>query len=182
MSDVQNVTYGKPKIGGAIYRAPLGTTLPTNVTDALNAAFVELGHLSDDGLTNNNTATTEHINDWGGDPVLYIQTEKEDTWTFTLIDTLSVDVLKAIYGDGNVTGTLSTGISVSANAVQQPNACWVFDMLMRDGAAKRVVLPNAGISEVGEIVYRANEAVGYPTTLAAVADESGNTHYEYIKR
>ena len=27
---VTNVTAGKPAVGGAIYRAPLGTTLPTD--------------------------------------------------------------------------------------------------------------------------------------------------------
>ena len=36
---VSNVTAGKPKIGGAVFRAALGSTLPTDATTALDAAF-----------------------------------------------------------------------------------------------------------------------------------------------
>ena len=39
MSTVTNVSVGKPKIGGAIFRAPLGTTLPTTADATLNSAF-----------------------------------------------------------------------------------------------------------------------------------------------
>ena len=39
MSNAQNVTVGKPKVGGAVFRAPLGTELPTDATTALNEAF-----------------------------------------------------------------------------------------------------------------------------------------------
>lgn len=89
MSTVANVTAGKPKLGGAIYRAPIGTALPTDTSTALNAAFKQLGYVSDDGLTNSNNAEYEDIKAWGGDIVLSTQTEKADTFKFTLLEVLN---------------------------------------------------------------------------------------------
>ena len=39
MADVKNVTAAKPKVGGAVYSAPLGTELPKDATTPLNEAF-----------------------------------------------------------------------------------------------------------------------------------------------
>lgn len=179
----QNVSVGKPKIGGAIFRAPLGTTLPTNATDSLNSAFACLGYASDDGLKNNNSSESEDIKAWGGDTVLSVQTSKTDEFTFTLLESLSMDVLKAVYGNNNVTGNLEDGIKVIANSEEQEECSWVIDMVLRGGVKKRIVLPDAKVKNVDEISYVDNEAIGYATTLACLPDSTADqaTHYEYIK-
>lgn len=182
METVTNVTAGKPAAGGAIYRAPLGTPLPTDATTALDAAFVSLGFCSDDGLTNSNSPETDNVKAWGGKNVLALQTDKPDTFQFKLIEVLNPNVLKAIYGDDNVTGQLSTGITVKANADEPEEACWVVEMVMRDGAVTRKVLPDAKVTELGDIVYKDDEVTGYEVTLLAMPDATGQTHYEYTIR
>ena len=93
-------------------------------------------------------------------------------------------MLKFIYGDSNVSetsGTSSTSaISVTANNAELPERSLVIDMIMRNNTPKRVVIPAAKISEIGDVVYSDSEAVGYEVTLQCIPDGSGNTHYEYI--
>lgn len=177
--DVKNVSAGKPKIGGAIFRAPLGTKLPEDAKTALAAAFKELGYCSDDGITNSNSPETDNVKAWGGDTVLDLQTSKEDSFQYKLIEITNVEVLKAVYGDDNVTGTLDTGITVKANSNEAESCAWVFDMILKN-AIKRIVVPSASVTEVADIVYKDSEAIGYETTIKATPDSSGNTHYEYI--
>lgn len=179
---VTNVSTGRPATGGAISVAPTNATLPTDATTTLASTFVGLGYVGEDGLTNTNTATSELVKAWGGDTVLNLQTEKPDTFTFKLLEVLNVNVLKAVYGDSNVSGTIDSGIAVTANSKELPDKAWVFDMVMRNGVLKRIVLPVARITEVADIVYSDSDAVAYEVTVQAFPDSSGNTHYEYIKK
>lgn len=178
----QNVTAAKPKIGGAVFMAPIGSTLPTNATGDLDAAFVELGYVSEDGVTNSNSPESDVIKAWGGDTVLTLLKSKDDTYSFTLIEAMNVNVLKMVYGENNVTGTdLATGISIKANAQDLESHAFVIDMILKGDVMKRVVIPNAKVSEVGDITYSDSDAVGYETTLFCSTDTEGNTHYEYIQ-
>lgn len=180
-NNAQNVSVAKPKVGGAIFVAPLGTELPTDATTALDVAFENVGYISEDGVVNTNSPDTDTIKEWGGASVGKIDNGKDDTWQFTMIEALNLAALKLVYGPDNVSGTLKEGITIKANSNEQADVCMVIDMILKGGALKRVVLPSAGVSEVGEVTYAATSTIGYQTTLLATPDAEGNTHYEYIK-
>lgn len=178
---VTNVTTGKPKTGGAVFRAPAGTTLPVDAVAELAEGFVCLGYCSEDGLTNANGLSSEAIKAWGGDTVLITETDHSDTFSLTLIEGLNADVLKTIYGEGNVTGDLATGLKVTVNTEAHEDYVWVVDMVMRGGVLKRVVIPQGRVSEIAEITYSDSSAVGYGITITAQNDTTGTSHYEYFK-
>lgn len=178
-NNVLEATVGKPKIGGGVSVAPVGTTLPTDASTALNAAFKNIGYVTDDGVTNNISRENTEIKAWGGDTVLNVSTSFSDQWEMALMQVMNADVLKAVFGEDNVSGTLANGLSVEVNSADLDAFSWVIDMIYNDGALHRVVIPNAKVIELGEITYVDGEPVAYPVTLGALPDAAGNTHYEY---
>lgn len=183
----ENVTFGKPKVSGAIYRAVCGdgVTIPTTVSEDLDSDLVCLGYVSEDGVTHTMENSDEGIKAWGGDTVLVPDVDRTDSFQFTLLEVMNEDVLKAVFVDSNVTVTAATSsapkqIAVASNSAVQPDCVWVIDMIMQGGNPKRIVIPKGAITEIGEVTYKDDEAVGYQITVNGKADSSGNTHYEYM--
>lgn len=175
-----NVTTGKPKVSGAVHVAPKGTALPTDATSALSSAFVNLGYVSDAGLENSNDMNISTIKEWGGLVVYQSLDEFTDQFKLTLIEAKSLDVLKAAYGDANVTESDGT-IHVVVNADDPQERVWVFDLTLRGGIAKRIVVATGAVTGREAITYTASDAVGYGLTISAYPDANGKTHDEYIE-
>ena len=181
-TDATKVTAGKPMVGGAVHWAPSGTTLPTNATAALAAAFVDMGYISEDGVTNSNERETEDIKAWGGDTVLVLDNGKTETYQFTLLDATSILSLKLMHGESNVTGTsLASGISVKSNNSEKEKHAFVVDMIEAENTLHRIVIPKGVVTEIGDITYVDNEPIRGNVTITALADDNGNTAYEYFK-
>lgn len=176
------VTAAKPKVGGAIYRAPSGTTLPTDASSALAGTFVAIGYNTEDGVTRAIDQDTEVVKAWGGDTVLVLENSRTETFQFSMLDAHSVEALKIFNGDSNVTGSaLSTGISVTSNNSEKGDHVFVIEMIEAGNTLHRIVIPKGVVTEVEDITYVDNAAVAYGVTITALSDSSGNSSYDYFK-
>lgn len=177
--DAKEVTTGVRRSLGGVYRAPIGTTLPTDASTSLGADYKDMGYVSEDGITKSRSVETENIMEWGGSIVHVLQTSKDVTLAFTDISTLNLDVIKAVYGEDNVSGSIATGLTVQENDDEPEEAIWVVDLLCLDGTLERMVIPRGKIGELGDEVYKRDEAVGYDITLSCLPDTYGVKMYTY---
>jgi len=178
-----NVVAGVPLATGGVLIGALSATAPTTASSAI-AAFAAAGYIGEDGVTETNERNTDKIRAWGGDTVKVVQTEHNVSYKFTFLETLNTDVLKAVYGDANVTTTAATVSSgtlqkVLINGTSLPHKSYVFEV--KDGNAKiRIYVPDGQITEVGDVTYSDSEVVGYEVTVECFADSTGNKAYKYM--
>lgn len=181
MNNADLVSQGKPRLGGGAYTAPAGTTLPKDARTALDTAFSCLGYCSEDGVTNSQSVETSSTKAWGGDIVLNTSAGGSDTFKVKLIEMGNTHVLKTVFGDGNVVGTLETGIEIKKGSTMPDARPFVFDMILKGGILKRIVIPKGVITAIGDVVYNDTTPTGYEITLSSEPDDNGFYHYEYIQ-
>lgn len=179
VNDSTKVSFGKPKAQGAVFVAPAGTPLPASASVALNAAFTNVGFISDDGLVNTVSTDTEEVHAWGGDLVLMSQSTFMENFTVNLLET-NPAALALFYGSGNVSVS-GNNITVTQNSAALPQIVVVFDIVMTGGRIKRIVVPIAQVVDrSGDITYSDGDPITYPIVIQAYPDASGNSHVEYI--
>jgi hypothetical protein len=178
-----NVVAGVPLATGGILIGALSAAAPTTAQGAL-PGFTAAGYIGDSGVVETNERSTDKIRAWGGDTVKVVQTEHNVSYQFTFLETLNADVLKAVYGDDNVTTTAATASTgtlheVSINGATLPHKSYVFEV--KDGDAKiRIYIPDGQITEVGDVAYSDGEVVGYEVTVEAFGDDLGNKAYKFL--
>lgn len=187
MPRTADVRIGAPEqsVTGAIKNAPLGTALPTlsSITTSgvsLDNAFTGDEYVSEDGLTLTPSMSTTDIKDWSGSTVRKVLESFDGTLSWTMIST-NASALGIAFGADHVTtqaATVAHGAQIRAElGAHIPEArSWVF--LMKDGDARIViVVPNGQITEVGEVTFASNAAVGWNVTLSCYPDSSGECIY-----
>ena len=176
-SNVGNVYAAGPLATGVCFVAPLGTPAPTSATSPLNAAFTDLGLVGSEGFTERSDRKIDYKRSFGGRVIKTLQSEFNSSIEFTLVESVNADVLKAIYGEDNVTVTDATSqhgtqVQVNKNAKKLPHQSWVIDTWDDETNAKyRNYIADGKIVTVGEIRIVSTDTIEYRVTVDA---------YEYL--
>ena len=187
MPNTSDVRIGAPDQAttGAILHAPVGTALPTMSSISktgvmINQAFVGNEYVSEDGVTLSPARTTTDIKDWSGSVVRKVLESFDGTLQWTMISTDRA-ALEVAFGSkhltySNANSSHGNQAQVALGAFMPDEYAWVF--LIKDGNARVVIaVPDGQITEVGDVTFASNAAVGWPVTLSCYPDSSGNSIY-----
>ena len=180
--DTTNITTGVRRTLGGMYRAASGTTLPTDATTNLASAFKDLGYIHEDGVTKTKSRETVEVKDWKGETVKVLKTQDTIEYGFKAIEFLNEETIKAVYGAANVTGSISTGLTIKENNSPLEEAVYVMDEVGLDGSLMRTVIPRGVVSELGDEIHKNDEVLSYDMKIKCLPDTDGNTTYQYIKK
>lgn len=162
-------------VTGVVAVAPTGSAAPTNGSTALDAAFVDLGYVSEDGVTETRDRSTNTLRGWQNADILReVVTEASLTYAFTMVETKK-ETVELFYGN---TVTAATGGIPIVPAKGAGRRAFVVDVVDGDEFI-RAYIPEGEVTEVGDQVYQSGEPIGYEVTLtayptSAIQDDDGN--------
>lgn len=155
---------------GAIYVAPAGTPLPTDIDEALNGAFVELGFTDEDGATFRDGKTTERVGVWQRfHPARIIVTERSAVASFNLRQ-WSEATVELAFGGGTFTPTANGQMYEPPDPQELDERAMVVQV--EDGTKKaRICIANGLVTEDVETNFARTSAADLPIAFEALATD-----------
>lgn len=171
LNNKSNITIGRPTDGGAVFWAPAGTTLPTSADEDLDAAFENLGYVTEDGVTISTEEEREDIVAWGPEDVMSAETAYRKTATLALLETARKSVLEFLYGKENVHED-GEKLYWDDSGEPLPRGVLIIDTLQNNGSAtpriKRQIFGDAQfVDRSGDHVYNNSDPLSFPVVVKA---------------
>lgn len=116
---------------------------------------------------------------FGGNVVKILQTDYSLTLQFSFLESINADVLRAVYGDDNVT-VRGPSIRVRHNKRPLPHASWVIDTLDSAVGLRRIWIPDGQITTVDDVQIVHTETIAYKVTVECFEDADGTPLYEWV--
>lgn len=177
-----NIFQGKPNVVvGGVMAAALGTALPTDETTAPNAAFKDLGAVTEGGVVLSQDLSIDKIRDWNGDQMRVVLQEFSGTIKVAFLET-TTEVLKAVYGTANLTTTATSGAptkqALKLVAALPPTLAFVINVI-DDVRVMRIVVPKGQITTREDMSLTRNDPVTHGGTIECFPDASGVSVFIY---
>ena len=176
MSDIDNV---RVAVTGAVWKGASGSTAPTGTSGAPDAAFADLGYISEDGveITIPDAGDSTPIKAWqNGTTVRTIRTPSEDnpSWHFTMLET-SIETVETYFGV-TVADTSTEG-SFEFTVGNRPYDAYIVDVV--DGAELiRDYIPKGIVTSVGAHTLSNGDPLGYEVTVEGELDSTTGFNFK----
>ena len=166
----------------AIYLAPLGTTLPTTISESLDSAFEDVGWLHEDGVTESATGSKEVIRGHQGNGV--VRTRISEPGTTVAFVALEDKAQTRALRYNIKTTTTSVGVRKETRSPGQkvsPRAC-VIDRFDADDVtiAERIIIARLEIVPDGDRVFVNSDIAAYPFSGEIIGDYDTLTNAPFV--
>ena len=157
---------------GMFFHAPSGTALPTYPTETLASAWVEVGDVTDAGITLAFEKSTTNLRNWANQLKRIILTEHAESITAPIMDTTQ-EVLETVLGDGATTATAATsahGALVTASLTQDSlpaEEAYLF-IMKDDDDAIAIGCTKGQITTMDTITFAPGSPITWTPTITAL--------------
>ncbi len=165
----QNANESVIAANGAVYIAPEGTTLPGDASTAPDAAFKDLGYISEDGVTFTPAIESDGLKAWQSlQAIRTFLTAYDITAAFTMLQ-WNQDTLELAFGGGQFTDNGDgTWDYLFPKPEERVPVAMVIDGV--DGNRKyRIVLDKVELTDTGDVTFLRSDAAGLEVTVTALA-------------
>lgn len=160
-------------LGGHVYLAGVGNTVPTTTATAWPAGWADLGYTSEDGITINFSQTYNEKRGWPSPDVLRTWINQRDfSVAFSLIQFNSATLITALSG-GTVDVVSGSIFRYTPDDGDTPHE-FALGIEWSDGAdIYRLIIRRAMVSEPVSFQVNRQDSVDLPVTAKALVPSSG---------
>jgi hypothetical protein len=163
---------------GAISVAPVGTPLPTSPTASLNAAFLNLGYATEDGVTFTATPDVKDYRAWQSKQAVRREVNAREVQAAFALEQWNEDTVPLAFGGGEITVTgtdpnfvYKYTLPLAGDALDERSLVIDFEDGDRNG---RIVVPRGNITDAVETKFQATDLAVLPITFKALEPTDGS--------
>lgn len=158
---------------GRVLVAPLGTVEPVDTTASFNAAFKELGWVTEDGVSVTPSVDTNDVMMWQSVTPVKRPITGMGLEVSMALASHNKDVLGAYFLNSTVTNVTGTARLEMKNAPVSQEKMLAIEWTDDEGDVNRLILPRVTMTDRDAITLQRSDALAYGITFSALAGPAG---------